>query len=128
VTSRNGRLWLATWTALLAAILFPWFDVTDHTHWMKVTWIPFAPPWRPFDIVANVMVFIPFGALWRRARFGGVAGSQVLALTIGGLLSACAESAQLYSHSRFPSATDVTTNLIGIAVGWWLAWRRWSVD
>ena len=120
------RLFLLAWTALLVAILIPWHDVTDHTHWRKVTWIPFQRPVRPFDIVANVAVFVPFGYLWRRSRFPGVFGRAATPLVVGGLLSFVAESAQLYSHSRFPSATDFATNVIGIAVGSWLARRGLS--
>jgi glycopeptide antibiotics resistance protein len=115
------RLFLLAWTTLLVGILIPWNDVTDHTHWMKVTWIPFKPPLRPFDILANVLVFVPFGFLWRRSRFRGVFGRCAMPLIVGGLLSFVAESEQLYSHSRFPSATDLATNVIGIAVGWWIA-------
>jgi glycopeptide antibiotics resistance protein len=116
-----SRLGLVAWTTLLVAILIPWFDVTNHTHWMKVAWIPFQPPIRPFDMAANVVVFVPFGFLWRRCRFRGRFGRASMALVLGGLLSFVAESAQLYSHSRFPSATDLTTNVMGIAVGWWMA-------
>ena len=120
---RTARLCLAAWTTLLLAALVPWFDVTDHTHWMKVTWIPFSPPLRPFDILANVLAFIPFGALWRISRFEGLRGRLITAVSLGGGLSLCAEYTQLYSHSRFPSATDVATNAIGILVGWWWATR-----
>jgi glycopeptide antibiotics resistance protein len=87
-----------------------------------VGWIPFAsPPFKPADIVTNVVAFIPFGALivyagdWRR----GCLWQTGIVLAI--LLSVAAESVQLFSHMRFPSATDVTANASGAALGIWLA-------
>jgi len=119
IQGRTARVLLVVWIALLVAILVPWFDVTDHTHWTKVTWIPFGPPIRPFDIIANVAVFIPYGLLWRRSGFRSPWLGPPVAFALGLMLSVCAEAAQLYSHSRFPSATDVTTNAIGMVIGLW---------
>jgi glycopeptide antibiotics resistance protein len=113
-----ARLLFALWLLALVAVLFPWGDVTDHTHWMNVSWVPFRPPIHAFDIAANTAIFIPFGFLWRRSW----ASSRFrTALSAAGALSVCAESVQLFSHARFPSATDVATNVIGAAIGLWLA-------
>jgi glycopeptide antibiotics resistance protein len=113
---------LLLWLALFAAIAIPWGDFQDHTHWYKVGWIPFASaPLKKADIIRNVVAFIPFGALivyagdWR-GRWLWPTG-----IVVAILLSAVAESAQLYSHMRFPSATDVTANAIGAALGIWIA-------
>ena len=119
IRGRTARVLLAAWIALLVAILVPWFDVTDHTHWSKVNWIPLGPPLRPFDIVANFAVFVPYGLLWRRSAFRSLWLGLPVAFALGVLLSVSAEAAQLYSHSRIPSATDVATNAVGIVVGWW---------
>lgn len=119
----RARLFLVAWTALLAAILVPWGDVTNHTHWGKVAWIPFGPPFRPFDIVANVLVFVPFGASWKQSGFHSSKLQLGAALVAAGVLSIGAEWLQVYSHSRIPSATDVVTNLLGALAGWWWAGR-----
>ena len=117
-----ARALLLLWVALFVAIAFPWGDFQNHTHWYKVGWVPFAsPPLKPRDIIGNVVAFIPFGALivfargWR-SRWVWFAG-----IVLATLLSIAAESAQLYSHYRFPSATDVTANASGAALGIWLA-------
>jgi glycopeptide antibiotics resistance protein len=107
---RTGRTWIVGATALVVAMVYPWGDVQDHTHWWKVAWIPFAsPPVRAVDIAANVVLFVPLGVgaalLFRRARLA--AGLLALTLSMGG------EAVQLYSHSRFPSATDVACNVSG---------------
>lgn len=113
----TARLLLVAWVAVLVAILVPWGDITDHTHWRKVTWIPFAPRLRPFDIAANVLLFVPYGVLWRRARFETRWMGRPTAVLSATVLSVGAEAVQLYSHWRFPSATDVVTNVVGVLVG-----------
>lgn len=120
ITPRTARLLLLGWVVILLAVLVPWGDITDHTHWTKVIWIPFGPPFRPFDIVGNVLAFVPFGALWQRSRFRQRWLGGATAVAAGSALSFCAEVVQLYSHSRFPSSTDVITNAVGIVVGLWV--------
>jgi len=91
-------------------------DLQNHPHWMKVQWIPFVtPPVKVIDIVVNILLYWPFGYwfgkqagdahAWRRACLYALA------------LSLATEWTQLYSHSRFPSLTDTTCNLIGTALG-----------
>ena len=110
--------------AVLAADL-PWGDFHAHTHWRTVGWIPFVtPPVRAADILENIVLFLPLGF------FAGLrARSLPRALQKGVLLafpaSLLGEWSQLYSHSRFPSATDVSSNLIGAILGAALAWFAW---
>ena len=96
---------------------WPWGDLQNHTHWAKVAWIPFvSPPVRPFDVLQNVLLFAPFG--WfvalssDHSRRGAVARAALLTL----LIAFAGEASQLYSHSRFPSATDLTCNVVGATV------------
>jgi glycopeptide antibiotics resistance protein len=110
----------ASWIVVLVGGLVPWGDVTNHTHWFKVVWVPFAPPLHPIDIAGNVLVFVPFGYWWRRSRWP----APVTALFAALALSFSAEALQLFSHSRIPSATDVATNVLGAAFGLWLARTR----
>lgn len=107
---------LAIATGLIVAAVIPWGDFQGHTHWGKVGWIPFvSPPVRLSDIVANILLFFPFGA----AVALNVRGSRCVAVATasGALLSFLGEWAQLYSHTRFPSATDLVTNTVGAALG-----------
>jgi glycopeptide antibiotics resistance protein len=110
------RGWLLVWTFVIAFGVVPWNDVQDHSHWRRVQWIPFlTPPIKPIDLVVNVLLYWPFGywfakqarhrSPWRRAILYAAA------------LSLLTEWTQLYSHSRFPSMTDVTCNLIGTLWG-----------
>lgn len=82
-------------------------------------WIPFVtPPVKVFDIVVNVALYAPFGYWF--VRWAGKKRS-LLAVVAGASLSLVTEWTQLYSHSRFPSFTDVTCNVIGAIVGVWIA-------
>ena len=93
---------------------WPWGDLQNHTHWDRVKWIPFvSPPVKPFDIVQNLLLFAPFGFFlglaFQRTRGRALMRAGLLTLLIG----FAGESSQLYSHSRFPSATDLVCNVAG---------------
>ena len=89
---------------------FPWGDLQDHTHWSKIGWVPFvSPPIRLRDMALNTLLCAPIGGfagrLFRRPL--------VMAFGLSLALSLTAEWTQVYSHTRFPSATDVTCNVVG---------------
>jgi glycopeptide antibiotics resistance protein len=114
VTTARVR-WLL-WIVVIVAIVVPWRDFQHHTHWGKVVWIPFVSlPWRISDAIANVLLYMPFGYLYPRQSRRQRAGWRTIVLAA--VLSLSTEYAQLYSHSRFPSLTDVTCNLLGAYVG-----------
>ena len=114
-----GFAWVV-WTAVILAIVVPWNGFLDHTHWGKVGWIPFiSPPIKIRDIVANVLLYLPFGYLGRRSIGGRLGTSSVVVLAA--LLSFGSEATQLYSHWRFPSATDFTCNVLGAVSGTYFA-------
>jgi glycopeptide antibiotics resistance protein len=115
------RILLAAWTALLLSIVVPWAGLVNHPHWMNVVWIPFTPPLRLRDIVANVLLFTPFGTLLRISESRGARVPVWVVLSISAALSFLAEATQLFTHTRVPSATDLVTNVIGAAAGCWLA-------
>lgn len=110
--------------AVLAVILLvtvrPWYGFVGHSHWQLVEWVPFSAGVRPFDIIANVSLFMPLGAVlaWRRG-----ARAVFLATLAGALLSLSIELYQVYCHGHFPTMTDVLTNtsgtLLGAALGAW---------
>ncbi len=110
---------LAALAAVLAATLLPWSNFVGHSHWAQVQWIPFYGrrlDW--FDIAANVALFVPLG--YFAGGFFAVLSpgkKQLLVLAGTTLLSTAAEFIQIYSHGRFPSATDVGCNIVGAALG-----------
>ena len=109
---RRSLLWLAV--AAIVAATFPW-DLRDHAHWSKVAWIPFATGIvRPTDLLLNAALYLPFGFLLAaRMRRAPVVTTVVAALVLSSLM----ELAQVWSHVRFPSATDVVMNVLGAAIG-----------
>jgi VanZ like family len=96
------RTRLIVWTIFIGVCVVPWMDLQNHTHWSKVQWIPFVTP--PVKLI----------------RWAGRKRS-LLAVVAAAALSLATEWTQLYSHSRFPSLTDVTCNVIGAIVGVWIA-------
>ena len=110
---------LAALAAVLAATLLPWSNFVGHSHWAQVQWIPFYGHrlgW--FDIAANIALFAPFGYF-----AGGLLSApsrkkkNLWVLVAATLLSTSVEFLQIYSHSRFPSATDICCNVSGAALG-----------
>ena len=95
---------------LVLAVDFPWGDLQNHTHWNKAGWVPFvSPPVRAMDIALNLLLCAPLGlaaAMFFRRR---LTIATVCALSV----SLIGEWTQLYSHARFPSATDVVCNVGG---------------
>lgn len=92
---------------------FPWGDVQDHPHWDVVGWIPlWSPPLSGFDVAVNLLLGVPLGiAIGLRFRHGTAVA--VVVTLVAALLG---EWSQLYSHTRFPSATDIAANVVGAVV------------
>jgi len=121
ISRKTGRVLLIFSIALIAAIAYPWNDLQDHSHWARVGWIPFlSPPVRFFDIVANVVLFVPLGVAVAATSRKPIMSAGLFALAV----SIAVESLQLYSHSRFPSATDVVCNVVGAISAAYLVVRR----
>jgi VanZ family protein len=76
-----------------------------------------------FDLIVNVLAYIPLGALIVLAGHPRIRGSlgALLALLIGGLLSGFIEGAQTYLPSRVASNIDLATNTAGALAGGLLA-------
>lgn len=76
-----------------------------------------------FDLIVNVLAYVPLGALVVLAahpRLRGVLG-PIVALLLGGLLSGTIEAAQTFLPSRVPSNIDLATNMAGSLGGGLLA-------
>jgi len=110
------RNWVYLFAALcvVIAVTFPW-DLQDHPHWSKVAWLPFLTGIvRPHDLLINAALYLPIGFLLpARSRRGRVASAAGVALLVSGLL----ELTQVWSHVRFPSATDLAMNVFGSVAG-----------
>jgi VanZ family protein len=88
--------------------------------------------WTRFDVMVNVIGYMPLGALAVLAiypRVRGVWAVLVVAL-FGALVSATMEAVQTYLPSRVPSNLDFFTNAAGCLVGACLgaAWSRTLLD
>jgi glycopeptide antibiotics resistance protein len=113
------------WTTVIVCVTtLPWKNFVGHPHWDHVRWIPFQEHRLAlFDIVANVLLFVPFGyfltrALPRRSR----AWPRTFALAAA--LSASVECFQVYCHHRIPSTADILTNVLGAGLGLLLALKQ----
>jgi VanZ family protein len=74
----------------------------------------------PGDMIANVLLFVPLGFLFRASAASEWDRRPVTALMLGLMVSAAIEAAQLYLPGRFASLVDVTTNAFGAGLGAWL--------
>jgi hypothetical protein len=111
----RARGWI--WIAVVVVAVVPWYDFQSHSHWRRVGWLPFlSPPVRLRDIVINTAMYVPFG-LFFCGRDRATRLRQVLIVVAAFALSMTTEASQSYSHSRFPSATDVAANTGGAALG-----------
>ena len=107
--------------AIIAAVTAPW-DLRDHAHVYKVSWIPFLSGIiRPIDLLANFALYLPLGYFFPS---DGYRRRIVFAAVTGLLLSASMETAQVWSHVRFPSATDLVMNVAGCIAGAIVSGRR----
>jgi len=75
--------------------------------------------WTMFDLIANIVGYVPLGALIAFALYPRVAGTLAVLNTVvsGVLLAVLLECIQSYLPSRVPSILDLMTNTIGVAVG-----------
>ena len=106
---------LALWVAVILFVVTPWYGIRDHSHWARVQWIPFvSPPIRIWDILLNVLFYVPFGFMYVRRSSSRRLWKAVVAAA---LLSAVTEVSQVYSHGRFPSTTDLICNTVGAYLG-----------
>jgi glycopeptide antibiotics resistance protein len=96
--------------ALIFVIDFPWQDIQTHAHWNRIGPVPFvSKPITARDIVLNVLLGVPIGV----GAAGTFGGASLAAALVALPVSLVSEATQIYSHSRFPSATDVACNVIG---------------
>jgi glycopeptide antibiotics resistance protein len=117
------RLRLLLWVLVILVCVVPWLSFQDHPHWMRVNWVAFSQPFRRRDILLNIALYIPVGLFWTRGASPGL--RHVLTCSIAAaVLSVATEATQIYSHSRYPSMTDIVTNTLGATIGALLVFVR----
>ncbi|TCS37832.1 VanZ family protein [Paucimonas lemoignei] len=80
---------------------------------------PLPHYWTVFDVLTNVVGYVPFGILVAFAVYPHVRGmgAILLALVAGTLLSGSMEAAQTFLPSRVSSILDLYTNVSGSLIG-----------
>lgn len=75
--------------------------------------------WTGFDVITNVIGYLPFGMLMVFALHPHVRGiwAALLAIVAGTLLSGAMEAVQTFLPSRVSSNLDFITNIAGTAIG-----------
>jgi VanZ family protein len=89
--------------------LLPWSYLVD----------PMPHYWTWFDLVVNVIGYVPLGGLSVLALYPRVRGVWAVLITsaLGILLAVALEALQSYLPSRVPSNLDLMTNSLGVIVG-----------
>ena len=118
------RWWLAGWTGVIVLVVCPWTSFQSHAHWQQVAWVPFlSSDDKLRDVLVNLVLYAPWGYFGMRAMRNGSHRVWTVVL-LAAALSLVTEASQLYSHGRFPSATDFTCNVLGAFAGGTRARRK----
>lgn len=84
-------------------------------------WEALLPSWPGHlsraDMLTNLVIYLPIGALWVWHRGPPVLRALLSALVFGGCLSTVLESVQVLLPGRVPSLADLLANLAGTLVG-----------
>jgi len=116
------------WIGVICLVSIPFESFQTHSHWDKIGWIPFYSwPVKPLDVLGNVLLYMPLGFLATKATTTLATKTRrheveiVRAYLRVGIeafvLSLSMEVIQDFSHSRFPSATDLVCNVAGALLG-----------
>lgn len=118
--------------ALIYAALIVYASLYPFTGWRWPGLSPWAflglrfpPYWTAFDFIANLLGYLPLGALvfGAQVRAGRSAGTSfALAVTAGTALSFALELLQNFLPQRVSSNVDLALNAAGAALGALMAW------
>jgi VanZ family protein len=98
----------------------PWLAPADGTPFWPFA--PWPPRWTRFDVLANVLAYLPFGlfvALTPRRATPGARAAQALA--VGMTLSFGLETMQMFLPSRDANLVDFVANAMGTLLGAFMA-------
>jgi glycopeptide antibiotics resistance protein len=111
-------LWLAWFTVIVALTTMPWSNFVGHSHWQLVRWIPFYDDPEISDMLANMVLFLPFGVFLGKALPQSSSRRVRSVVILSALaLSTSVEIFQVYCHNRTPSTTDICTDVLGAVFG-----------
>jgi|SRR5919198_5462516 glycopeptide antibiotics resistance protein len=136
LVARRLALWRGTtrglvlaWVVVAIAVmtLRPGHEVEPGTNWQFIPFQDLIDSFRDgpasirlaiADIIANVLLFLPFGAAlvvrWPDLRLSRI-------VLVGAVFSAIVETIQgVVDIGRTAQLTDVLMNVVGTGVGWWL--------
>lgn len=122
-------LFLAYVLLVVYATLYPFSGWRDSGIWAFAYLTASKPPYiTAFDLVVNVLGYVPYGwlavlALYPRAKGFAALG---IALASGAVLALILEAAQTFLPARFASNVDVVCNLAGTVLGALLGMRSAS--
>jgi VanZ family protein len=88
--------------------------------WFGLGHMPWRPWWTGFDVVSNLLGYMPLGALLfgAQVRSGRASGASALTTALAGAaLSFCMESLQNWLPQRVPSSIDWVLNTAGTVLG-----------
>ena len=128
----RGPVLLARYLALAWCGIVIYGSLHPFSGWRDTGVSPFAfleggwpRYWTVFDIVANVLVYLPLGFLFTLALTGlpGRFSPAALGVAFSGGVSFCLESLQTWLPSRVPSNLDLGFNILGALIGAVLAYH-----
>lgn len=123
ISARVGLLMYAF--LIVYASLFPFanWNSIGLAPWAFLT-MPMPHYWTGFDVAANVVGYLPFGALVVFALYPHLRGAAaaVIALVCGMLLSGGMEAIQTFLPNRVSSNLDFITNVSGTFIGAIAGW------
>lgn len=117
---------LARYLAIAYGLIVIYASLHPLSGWRDQGLSPFAflaaplPPYiTAFDVAANLLAYLPLGALVVLALFPGVRGliAGIVATLLGAMLSMTLESLQSFLPDRIPSNLDLALNTAGAAAG-----------
>jgi len=101
--------------------ILPLSNFVGHSHWEYIIWFPTLSDLRSwkyiFDLVANTILFIPYGYFVARSIGNTPTLGMRVAVGSAVVLSGGIEFYQVYCHNRHPSPLDIVTNTLGSFVG-----------
>ncbi len=126
---QRDRTLLPHWLALLYGLAIVYASLQPFAPWIEPapgtpfwTFAPWPPRWTRFDVIANLMAYVPFGMfaalLPRRATLALRTG---VALAMGLALSFCLETLQTFMPPRDANLIDLMANSGGALIGGFLS-------
>src|SRR5215813_2673566 len=99
------KLFFLCLISVLLVISLPWWKFDGTPHWENVYWIPFSGPVRLhpkviFEIVGNLVIFVPIGFLFVRSFSPGIRQPLLWVTAVGLVSSFSIEVYELFCRYR----------------------------